>query len=169
MQSEINFDNAAQWRSGATPKTVCFLQAVLISAAFAVLIQSIANVFWAFPAEVLHLTAFALALPVTWLLRVRMDSWRISEGAVSSVCFSRQSVLASFENRHEPVRMRITAIGRYWGALSLKLQTEQSAQMGVRFDRSVPVTFTLWESTLGKEKFRKACALVYWHARGSHD
>jgi hypothetical protein len=169
MQSDINLANAAQWRSGATPKTVCLMQAVLVSAAFAVLIQSIANVFWAVPVEVLHLTAFVLALPVTWLLRVRMDSWLVSEGAVSSVCFSRQSVLASFENRHEPVLMRITAIGRYWGALSLKLHSEQSTAVDVRFDRSLPVTFTLWESTLGKEKFRKVCALVYWHARGSHD
>ncbi len=169
MQSDINLADAAQWRSDATPRTVCLMQAVLISAAFAVLIQSIVNVFWAFPVEALHLTAFVLVLPVAWLLRIRGGSWLVSEGAVSSVGLSRQSVLATFENNHQPVLMRITAIGRYWGALSLTLQPEQSAAMDVRLDASVPITFTLWESTLGKERFRKACALAYWHARGSHD
>lgn len=158
-------DAIVYWHPSGLPRTACIMQAVVLAAASTVIFQSVVNLFWPVPSVLLHLIGFSMSLPVFWFARLLNNEAGSGQRGLSGLALTTQSVLASFHEKHGPVPMRVTEVGRYWGALTLSLKPDSSSAECSDAGRAKAIRVTLWESNLGKEMFRKISLLALWHAR----
>lgn len=155
------------WRRGVTTKTACLMQAVLVSAAAAVLMQSAVNLFWAGSSIALHVVFFSLSLPIVWWLRSYLTSPDGQGASFTAIELAADGVLGCREGERGTVALRVVAVNRFFGALAIKLAPFSNHCASSTPAHGGSFWLTVWESALGKEKFRKVSLFALHHAQRS--
>lgn len=166
MQRTLDSINTVRWQPGAAPVAACVLQAVLLSAAVSVLFQSLANVFLDIPSVFLHLGSFLVVFPFVWKWQVHNRLGLAGTDLFQWVCFDPHAIEGQLKYDGKVVRLEVVEMGRFWGALLLRLKPTSSALNSPAASViGKPVAITVWKSIIGQEKFRRLAVLATWHAR----
>lgn len=157
--------DVVQWRPSAPPFTACFLQAVLASGALAVVAQALINLVWSVPAMTIHLTVFVVSLPAIWWLQLHRRAWFEPAVGLSLVRFTPQGIDGEITGQGRAVPLEVVEVGRYWGALALKLKPLEPLNPLADVIPARSTQIVVWKAILGQETFRKLSVLALWHAR----
>lgn len=166
MQPAVDHPSTVQWRPNAAPTAACFLQAALLSAVIAVVLQSLVNLVADTPVIFLHLGSFLIALPLVWKWQIGVHPGRVRSEVFSSVTFGLNAIEGQLRSNGEVVPLRVVEVGRYWGALQLQLRpidAPKDSLFGAGMHKTAAIT--IWKSTVGQNKFRMFALLAIWHAR----
>lgn len=165
MQRTSNSSNSIDWQPGAAPKTACVVQAVLLSAAVAVLFQSVINLWLGLSAFALQLGGFLVVFPFAWRLLGNGQGMDCDHLAFDRVCFELDGVVGERDQTGERVPLKLLDVGRFLGAMQIRFKPICPVGCSLTTGADAPVAITVWKSTVGQEKFRKIAVMTQWHAR----
>lgn len=165
MQRAIHLNNTCRWQPCAPPKAACVMQAVVLSAVIAVVLQSVLTIFVNTPVVFLHLIGFLCVLPVVLRFQSSLDGRWGELGQVQWVQFSPERIEAQLASTGQVVVLEVVEAGRFLGAMVVQFKPSHTVVGWGSHSLAKTFSITLWQATLGKDLFRKLSVLTLWHAR----
>ncbi|UOD49587.1 hypothetical protein [Orrella daihaiensis] len=162
MQNAAAETITVQWRPCATPLVARIVQAILVSAAIAVVFQSLVNLAIDTAAMVLHITCFVAVFPLVWKWRLYSRLEGDCHRHFRGVRFTSELIEGELQSGDRSIGLQIEEVGQFWTAMVLRLRPIDT-QSGVRADKAFDVL--VWKQGQNKEEFRKIALLALWHAR----
>ena len=165
MQRAIHLNNTCRWQPCAPPKAACVMQAVVLSAVIAVVLQSVLTIFVDTPVVLSHLIGFLCVLPVVLRFQTSLEGRSGESGQVQWVQFSPERIEAQLANTGQILVLEVVGARRFLGAMVVQFKPLHTGVGWASTSLTNMISIMLWQATMGKDLFRKLSVLILWHAR----
>jgi len=152
-----------QWQRAAAPRSLRLVQSAVMTAALAVVVQSVVNLAWGFPAWLLHTIFFCGLFPLVCFYRHRRGVSAELGQWPSRLALDEDGVYALDADGQGRIRLRVRTIAQAWGGLVVEFEAACSEFNESVYRKLRPIL--IWPSDVDFISYRKISVLLHWHAR----